>query len=181
MNQRVSSRSVRCALVVAIAILGALAPWAAAEITDKSVYLPPAPPPLPAAGQTFVDPTFGSTILRLTDATDGNDNKHSYSYWPTFNRSSTRLFVGSDQTTPALYDFNPHTMQISNKRDLFARRAPDGGIMRWDDSFWSGSDPNILYGHTNLNLWAYNVNTTNYTLVKNFAGEMAPGHLFQMT
>src|SRR5687768_2546987 len=78
--------------VIAVAVFAARA---GAEITNKNVYLPPAPPPLPAAGQTFVDPTFGSTILRLTGPADGNDNVNIYSYWPTFNRSSTRLFIGS--------------------------------------------------------------------------------------
>src|SRR5215218_9080797 len=116
----------------------ALAPAAVhAELTDKNVHLPPAPPPLPAAGQTFVDPTFGSTILRLTGPADGNDNINVYSYWPTFNRSSTRLFIGSNGGG-TLYDFNPTTMQASNKRDLFGMRAPDNSVPRWDDAFWSG-------------------------------------------
>jgi hypothetical protein len=174
-------RSGRTRLNIAVvAAAMAVAPAAAlAELTDKNVHLPPAPPTLPAAGQTFVDPTFGSTILRLTGPADGNDNINVYSYWPTFNRSSTRLFIGTNGGG-TLYDFNPTTMQASNKRNLFGKNAPDGSVPRWDDSFWSGSDPNILYGHSNLKLWAYNVNTTNYTLIKDFSSELPAGHLFQM-
>jgi hypothetical protein len=165
----------------AIAILVALAPRASAELTDKNVHLPPPAPPLPAAGQTFVDPTFGSTILRLTGPADGNDNKNAYAYWPTFNRSSTKLFVDTNNGATKLYDFDPRTMQASNKRDLFARRAPDGFTPGWEDAIWSGTDPNVIYGHTNLNVWAYNVQSTQYTLVKNFGSELPPGNLRQMS
>ncbi|MBI3501905.1 MAG: hypothetical protein HY063_08930 [Bacteroidetes bacterium] len=41
---------------------------------------PPPPPPLPAAGGTLTDPTFGTALLRVTDANDGAQNYHSYSY-----------------------------------------------------------------------------------------------------
>ena len=180
MNDSPRKGTIRRAAMVAMAIAGFGASRAAGEITDKQVYLPPAPPALPSAGQTFVDPTFGTTVMRLTDASDGSDNKNAYAYWPTFNRSSTKLFVDSNGT-PKLYDFNPYTMQISNKRDLFARRAPDNGVVVWEDAIWSGTDPNVIYGHTNLNLWAYNVQSTQYTLVKNFGAELPPGHLRQMS
>src|SRR5215203_271434 len=100
---------------VAVLILGAFVSQATAELTDKNVHLPPAPPPLPAAGQTFVDPTFGTTLLRVTGPADGVDNKNAYSYWPTFNRSSTKVFIDNNGA-PKLYDFDPRTMQASNKR-----------------------------------------------------------------
>src|SRR6185295_11582590 len=47
------------------------APGPSGVITDKNVYSEPAPPALPRAGGTFVDPTFGTTIMRVTDETDG--------------------------------------------------------------------------------------------------------------
>src|SRR5688500_6975089 len=175
-NARARKLIIQCA----VASVAVMTPSAFAERTDKNVHLPPTPPTLPAAGQTFVDPTFGSTILRLTGPADGNDNVNVYSYWPTFNQSSTRLFIGSNGGG-TLYDFNPVTMQRSNKRNLYGKAAPDGSVPRWDDAFWSGSDPNIVYAHSNLKLWAYNVNTTNYTLVKDFGSEMPAGHLFHLT
>src|SRR4051794_26607769 len=39
--------------------------------TDRRVYAEPAPPPLPEAGGTFVDPVFGTTLIRVTDQRDG--------------------------------------------------------------------------------------------------------------
>lgn len=38
-----------------------------AVITDNRVYTKSLPPPLPRAGGTLVDPTFGMTIMRVTD------------------------------------------------------------------------------------------------------------------
>ena len=43
-------------------------------ITDYVVYPEPSLPSLPAAGGIIVDPTFGTTILRLTDATGPNSD-----------------------------------------------------------------------------------------------------------
>src|SRR5438270_10826442 len=69
---------------------------------DYGTYPVPPPPPLPAAGGTIIDPTFETTIMRLTDANDGPDCVNAYSYWPTFNVNNTLLLVygGSD---PPLY------------------------------------------------------------------------------
>src|SRR5437588_363063 len=63
----------------------------------------------------------------------------------------------------------------------FARNSPDGSRPGWEDAIWSGTDPNVIYGHTGLNIWAYNVQSTQYTLVKNFGSELPPGNLQQMS
>ena len=55
---------------------------------------PVLPPSLPQAGAKVTDPTFGTTLLRLTDGADGNTEMGvQYSYWPVFNRNSTRIHV----------------------------------------------------------------------------------------
>ena len=41
----------------------------------------------------IVDPSFGTTVMRVTDATDGGDWGNAYSYWPTFNKNNTHLLV----------------------------------------------------------------------------------------
>ena len=54
----------------------------------------PVLPLLPKAGATVTDPTFGTTILRLTDGADGNtDMQVQYSYWPAFNGNCTFIHV----------------------------------------------------------------------------------------
>jgi len=46
---------------------------------DYGTYPVPPAPPLPPAGGTIVDPTFETTIMRLTDANDGPDCVNAYS------------------------------------------------------------------------------------------------------
>jgi len=83
------------------------APNTFAEIKhDYGTYPVPPAPSLPAAGGTIVDPTFETTIMRLTDENDGPDCINAYSYWPTFNVNNTRLMVFSG-TAPLLYQFDP--------------------------------------------------------------------------
>jgi len=41
--------------------------------TDRGVYTEPPLPKLPKAGGTFVDPTFGTAIMRVTDEADGKN------------------------------------------------------------------------------------------------------------
>ncbi|MCA1605628.1 MAG: hypothetical protein LC775_09195, partial [Acidobacteria bacterium] len=61
--------------------------------TDFGIYPEPAAPALPQAGGTLVDPTFGTQIMRVTDEADGAYLGNAYSYWPSFNKTSTRLLV----------------------------------------------------------------------------------------
>jgi hypothetical protein len=148
--------------------------------TDYGVYSEPAPPALPAAGGTFVDPTFGSTIMRVTDQNDGAFNGTNYSYWPNFNRNSTRLYIIAGGS-PTLYTFDPVNFRISNKRALYINRPPVGASPNAEDSTWSGLDPDVMYGHDGLRIWAYNVVSNSYTLVKDLAGQLPAGYVWQMS
>src|SRR5262249_38676931 len=85
---------------------GSCVPRSTGDVTDRNVYADPPAPALPAAGGTFIDPVFGTTIMRLTDEGDGADCSNPYSYWPTFNKDSTRLFVQCGSGA-ILYGFDP--------------------------------------------------------------------------
>jgi len=147
--------------------------------TDRKAYpLPPAPK-LPPAGGTFTDPTFGTQILRVTDEADG-DSHNAYSYYPAFNRDSTMFFIHC-KDGPRLYDFDPKAFRIVGKRPLFAARAPNRHTPRWEDCIWSDKAPNALFCHEGLRLWRHDVRTQKYELVKDFSGELPPGHLHQMS
>jgi hypothetical protein len=124
----------------------------------------PDAPDLTAAGikrgDTFVEPTFGTTLMRVTDESDGDHNQVAYSYWPTFNKDSSRLFIHSGkvgpsgESGPALYDFNATDFAISNKRAL---PSPNGKAIEWQGTIWSGKDPGILYTFEGLNIWRCDV------------------------
>jgi hypothetical protein len=148
--------------------------------TDRGVYpLPPAPE-LPKAGGTFVDPTFGTTIMRVTDEADGKENNNAYSYWPSLNRDGTRFFIHTG-SGPTLYGFDPEAFRVLGRGPLFARKPPSNYEPRWESAVWSGQDPDVLFCHEGLNLWAYDVAKQEYTLIKDFSKELPPGHLSQMS
>jgi hypothetical protein len=155
-------------------------PGGGGVITDHNVYPEPAPPALPAAGGTFVDPTFGTTIMRVTDQNDGQSNFNYYSYWPTFNLDDTKFFIACDNS-PMLYRFDPNGFRIISKGPLFDQVLPGGGYMSTEDAEWSGTNANILYGYYGLKLWAFDVSARTYTLIKDFTGLVPAGYLGQMS
>ena len=148
---------------------------------DHGVYLPPATPAIPAKGISFVDPTFGTSILRVTDATDGADNHHSYSYWPCLNKNSSLLYVSSVGGNATLYDFDTAALAISNKRAMFQSNPPAEGQPSSEDAIWSGTQNNILLCHTGQKIWSYNVSTNIYTLIKDFSAYYSNLYLSQMS
>lgn len=144
---------------------------------SSAASIPP-PPALPPAGGVFSDLVHGTPIMRVTDANDGASAFTAYSNWPTFNSNSTRLEVlvnqaaGSDSSVPMLYDFDPVNFRLGNKQPLFAHPSPSGHFPFWEDSIWSGSDPDVIYGHEGPRLWAYNVASKSYDLVKDFTSAL---------
>lgn len=147
--------------------------------TDLAVY-DPLPVTLPKAGGVFADPVFGTRIMRVTDETDGRENQNAYSYWPSFNRDSTRFHINCSGRA-MLFRFDPERFALLGKEPLFSTRPPSGYEPRWESVIWSGQRPDMLYCHEGLHLWAYNVATKEYALVKDFTDALPPGHLAQMS
>ena len=127
------------------------------------------PPALPAKYGVFVDPDFGTQIIRVTDSSNGTSNHIAYSYWPTFNKDST-YFHFNRNGSAVLYSLNPQTCAVAYVGPLFAVNPPTGGKPNWEDSVWSPTDPNSIIGHNGPRLWSYNVVTHVYTLIKDFTG-----------
>lgn len=148
--------------------------------TDRRVYAEPLPPALPEAGSAFVDPVFGTTILRVTDERDGKSSETPYSYWPSFNKDSTRLYVKSDDQS-LLFGFDPDSFAVTTRRKLFQRTLADGSYPWADDVIWSGTDNNTVYCHSGLRLYSYNVVMNNYELVHDFAGQVPGDTIWQMS
>jgi len=148
--------------------------------TDYRVYREPDPPKLPPAGESFIDPVFGTSILRVTDENDGKSNTNAYTYWPSLNRDSTRLFILCDGK-PTLYDFDGARLRAFNKRPLFAVKPIVGGAITAEDAIWSAVDPDIVFGHDGMRLWSYSLENKKYTLEKDFVRQLGVGHLHQMS
>jgi hypothetical protein len=143
--------------------------------TDHGIYPKPAPPVLPAAGGKFIDPTFGTQIMRATDSHDAPSPGLStyYSHWPTFNCNNTRLLIRKGETGDAIVKtFDPVNFTISSASIQLPGYR--GSSMSWESSIWSNTDPDVIYTFPNyydggMKLYAYNVATNTFTLVKDFS------------
>lgn len=134
--------------------------------TDSGVYVEPELPVLPAAGGILIDPTFGTRIMRISDESDGDFNRTAYSNWPTFNVDSTRLHLMSDDV-PTLYEFDPDTFTLGAKSQLWESEHID-----WEDSIWSGIDPDVIYRREGFKLYSHNVETQQSTLLKDLSDSL---------
>jgi uncharacterized SAM-binding protein YcdF (DUF218 family) len=145
--------------------------------TDRSVYRKPTLPPLPRAGGKFIDPVFGTEIMRATDESDGPAPGLGtyYSHWPTFNANNTRLLIRKGHTGDAiLKTFEPVNFRIGAGREILPLEYPRGFGLSWESSIWSHADPDIVYTFASdrkggMRLYAYNVARKEFKLLKDFS------------
>ena len=171
-------RDVQMGILVAVLTLLVLAAGIAAAAT-----WPANPPTLPAKGGTFADPSWGTLMMRITDASDGKDNTVAYSYWPTFAKDNLHFFIAC-AGVPYLYHLDPVGFHlVGNKTPLFASYPP--GETRnpgWQDTIWSGINANEVLCHGRyLKLYSYNVETGAWTTLHDFAGQTTAYSLWQMS
>lgn len=134
--------------------------------TDYGIYDPPALPALPAGGGTFTDPTFGTTIMRLTDAGDGASYcRVQYSYWPTLNCDNTRaIYLTTDPPFVGFYTIN----QPAFTRGARTLPTGDPGLDWNNGGYWHQTNPDVYYSLAGTKLYSYNVATNTFTVVKDF-------------
>lgn len=145
------------------------------SISDKNVYPEPPLPSLTAAGSKVVDPTFDTTILRLTDSGDSTtDCSTTYANKPLLNYNSTRIAancrVGSKRFK--IWDFNPTTMVRSNPR---IQANPPSGMQEYG-AIWSHTNASKFYSCANKAIYEVTVpvgasTTFTNTIVRNFAAD----------
>lgn len=152
------------------------APTAYSAITNRTTYPKPAVPPLGAAGFTFGDPTFGSTIVRVTDGNTrpGLVNRSyrvpSNAHLAAWNASSTAFFVVSNDGTSIPYAFNPTTRTTSRVAPV---STGNGGLTLafYVEPQFSLVSPNVIYGavsgSNNRTIGEYDFSTGAYTTVVN--------------
>jgi hypothetical protein len=129
--------------------VGVGAPTTYDAISDRVARPRPALPALGPAGSTFIDPTFGSKILRVTDPnTRPNGVNLSYrspsaGHQVGWNLSSTYFYTMSTDGTVLPFAFNASSMSAS--------RIPgdgDGGMTLnfTSEPEFSATNPNVIYG-----------------------------------
>lgn len=172
---------IKLSIIAILFIFSRLCFGGASDWGDIGVYALPSAPTLPAAGGTFIDPTFGTIIIRVTDENDDPTNIHNYAQYSPFNSNSTRFIVSATSGNNAsanLYSLNPTTLAISNLGSLFA--TP---MLSWADVCWSGTDPEVMYSFeaNSQKLYKYEPDMQTYTLLKDFGGIVPAGDLNYLT
>lgn len=121
------------------------------QINDKQVHLPPnydtfTPPP---AGQSYVDPVFGCTVLRVTDGSQEqlSDGSHpglmnSYSTVSPMNSNDTLMFVLASDGTWDIRGTNGSVVVPSSNMPGFSGHP-----------VWDASNGNLLYYALNNSLY----------------------------
>lgn len=149
--------------------------------TDATVYaLPALPAPIPAKGQTFVDPIFGTSIMRLTDAADGGGNiscvQEYSSGWPASNIDSTEILyhyvtAGTLWDKFAIATIDPVALTYISQYTI-NQLCPNGAMANISAAMWSGIYPHVLYAIAGKSLYSYDTVSKVYTLLRDFSDVM---------
>lgn len=150
----------------------------AAQVGNLNTYAIPAVPSLPAAGGTYVDSTFGTTVMRITDAgTDGGGYcYHDYAYWDVFNLDNTKLTVSCSSPARYWFEFNPLTFTLGAKHSF--PNTPDGvqptgdSVLQWSSLY---SNRALVIGVSSMKIFELNVDTGIYTTLKTFTTGLPTG------
>lgn len=130
------------------------------KTNDLNIYPIGPTPTTPPAGGVFMDPTFNTPILRVTDATDGPGFVTEYgAIWDCFNSDSSYLYYEnlSGGRFIAALDF-------ANKK-ILSKKAIDKNIAV---QYWSRLNPHVLYAVENwqaAKIWKLDVSTWTWSLV----------------
>jgi len=119
----------------------------------------------PAAGQTYVDPVFGTTISRITDAVHTADAESS----------GNLTWIENEYSTVAAYNGN-NSHFILVHESYFGLYAGNGSFLRnlpfeisaSSEPRWSRKDNVTLYYHVANMLKSYNVSTGQISVVHTF-------------
>ena len=150
---------------------GTGSPLAYNAITDRTARLKPALPQVGAAASQFADPTFGSTMMRVTDgntrpgALNRSYRVSSNAHLSVWNANSTAFYVLSNDGTVIPYQFDPVAMKASRFQ---ASGVADGGMTLsfYVEPHFSLIDPNVIYGAGGYNarsIMQYDFRTGTYT------------------
>jgi hypothetical protein len=142
--------------------------------TDLTVYPIPPLPPRPDPGVVFIDPTFGTSMMRVTGPADGSQCMNGYSYWSSFNLNSTKFLAYCDYNI-ILYELDPVNFAITGKQ-ILNRTTPGGSVVSWADAWFSSIYPNIIFFCDNFGslIFSYNTDTKIYTTLKDFKSLIGP-------
>jgi hypothetical protein len=137
-------------------------------LTDRLVRLTPALPSIGGAGSQFTDPTFGSKMLRVTDANTRPDFVGRFFMSPgsaestAWNTNSTKFYVMGSAGEQLVYNFNPATMTASRVAPL--GNGSGGLVLNFGgEPTFSFVDPDLIYSGSGSQFVAYRFSTATQT------------------
>lgn len=147
--------------------------------------MPAAPPSLPSAGSIAIDPTFGTTILRLTDSSDSSSECiNGYSNQPALNvnNSKIRAICKVGYKRFKVWDFNAASMTRSNGR---IQANPPPGLREYEAQ-WSRTAANKFYAVGLKALYEITIpdgssTTWTNTLIRDFGANFVGSYITQMS
>jgi hypothetical protein len=171
--------------LVLLGLLWAMPSWA--FLSDQNVHpMPASPPSLPAAGSTAIDPTFGTTIMRVTDSGDSSsDCTNSYSNQPALNVNNSKIrAICTVGVSPRfkVWDFNAASLTRSNGR--IQTNIPPG--LQEYGAQWSRTTSNKFYAVGLKALYEVTIpdgSSTTYTntLIRDFSANFTGTLITQMS
>ena len=117
----------------------------------------PGQPGFPLAGQSYVDPVFGTTIRRLTNNFPSQSYSDIYGTNGWWNADSTRFYHRTGGGSWAVLDTATGAVVRANVP------SSSGGFVQFDPV-----DPNVYYYISGVNLRQYNIATGADTVLKAF-------------
>ncbi len=169
-------------LVVTVLVLASVLVESAGKtgVGDRRIHPKPAVARAPLkAGETLADPTFGTTIVRVTDPSTAPDGAsvNSAATDSMFNADGTRFYLHHQKAGTHLYSLDPGTGEVSRLGQL--PRSPSG-TLAYDGAPWDPRDPQVLYAvvpsPTRRELWQITLPLPGtLTLLHDFSQEVPTG------
>jgi hypothetical protein len=148
---------------------------ASAYLTDNTIYLPPNyytfVPPI--AGLSYLDPVFGTTITRISDAANtirADSDSGQHLLWVEAEYSTKSPF-NADNSKLLLLEFSYFALYDGVTRQRIKPFCCQGIIVQASsEPLWSRTDPNVFYFHPSDSnqLRMYNVVTDVTTVLHTF-------------
>jgi len=131
-------------------------------LTDSNIHVPPnyATMAPPTVGNSYVDPVFGATVTRLTDATVLSEPAivPEYSQTSVFNADDTYLLLfWVNNGEFHLYDAAGNHIQLINALDGLSEPR------------WSRSNPDYLYYHSGNKIRRIDISTMQDVVIQTFS------------
>lgn len=129
---------------------------------DGLIYVPPDYVSFlpPAQGESYTDPVFGCSIMRLTDglAQFGTAVHHEYASMSPLNSSNSRILLLTETGTLFVVDRQGNVVVSPSELNLAGASEPR----------WSVTDPNVFYFHEGNQLLQYHVSRRERRVVHTF-------------